>query len=443
MIFQHLLELTHREGSLQRSNRRIRNFQNSKTMSVDKDVEDSPTDSMPEEVDGEPVWCCAESEDSVDSAAIPETNGVNHDNEQKENCWVSAVIACVLQNEKIFWKVVPKDKIPTAEDNNHSKFIMQLWRYGKWMTKSLDSWLPVPKGKLVFAHCQRCIEFWKVMLEKGFTEFHGIRATMKGYVADAMTGFTGGMVEYRDLSNHEDNFQDMIDFLKAKSRELLAVACTDKKSGRFLANNLANNHAYSILRVEEVEHNGENVVLFRMLDARNPALEWKGAWNYSSNKWDEVTNSEDVKQNFGYYERDKGHFCMDFDEFKKTFKTVEMCHLIEEGNEIKELGEPLNQLDLQFDNEASVMVEIMQYAEEPLGIAFDLYEQSTEKPMQDTRGIPQMQPVQGLTAFRRFQVGAGAYSVVVSTDSMETEVLVRVANHNSLIRVHKVTAWPT
>merc|ERR1719198_1352409 len=77
---------------------------------------------------------------------------------------------------------------------------------------------------------------------------------------------------------------------------------------------LVKDHAYSILRVEQVDG-------FQLIELRNPwgRGEWQGNWSATSNLWE---NHPEAKRAVGFEPIDNGAFWMDWDDFARNWGQV-------------------------------------------------------------------------------------------------------------------------
>ncbi|CAE7429994.1 ADL1 [Symbiodinium sp. CCMP2592] len=81
-------------------------------------------------------------------------------------------------------------------------------------------------------------------------------------------------------------------------------------------------HAYSLLRVEEVEGN-------RLVQLRNPwgSTEWKGKWSDG----DKDSWTQKMKKKLGYVNANDGSFWMAFEDFVNHYRCVYICRLFDDS----------------------------------------------------------------------------------------------------------------
>eukprot|EP00439_Symbiodinium_sp_Y106_P075253 s1357_g14.t2 len=96
----------------------------------------------------------------------------------------------------------------------------------------------------------------------------------------------------------------------------------DFLSASLLAPDSLKGHAYSLLRVEEVEGN-------RLLQLRNPwgSTEWKGKWSDG----DKDSWTQKMKKKLGYVNANDGSFWMAFEDFVNHYRSVYICRLFDDS----------------------------------------------------------------------------------------------------------------
>uniref|UniRef100_UPI00398E71E5 LOW QUALITY PROTEIN: calpain-3-like n=1 Tax=Pristiophorus japonicus TaxID=55135 RepID=UPI00398E71E5 len=285
------------------------------------------------------------------------------------DCWFLAAIACLTLNEKLLYRVIPRDQYFT--ENYAGIFHFQFWRFGDWVDITIDDRIPTFNNQLVFTKSAERNEFWSALLEKAYAKLHGSYEALKGgNTTEAMEDFTGGVTEFFDMkgapkdlfrilkkaaergslmgcSIDDGTFTGSGVMAKAQIQQFLSRASIvpDKaKAGdpsknvdevpvrsfvplRFetrTASGLVKGHAYSVTSVDEVAYKNQKVKLLRL---RNPwgSVEWNGSWSDKAREWSEIEKAQ--KQRLQHQMKEDGEFWMSFDDFKKNFTKLEICNL--------------------------------------------------------------------------------------------------------------------
>ncbi|XP_005093816.2 calpain-9 [Aplysia californica] len=256
-----------------------------------------------------------------------------YDMEQGEigNCWFVASVACLAASpqKRLLDRVVPRDQ---GFDRDYcGAFRFWFWQYGKWKEVIVDDRLPTYKGVLLYGRNRTYPqEFWCPLLEKAYAKLHGDYNTIDGgRIHTSLVDLTGGMGEMVPLKTSISlpELKEMIINCQ-KMNSIMGGAIFQKKNagGRReikLKNGLYSGHAYSILKIKEVDTREGTKTILHM---RNPwgRGEWNGAWADGTREWYSLRREDRTST---YRTRDDGEFWISLEDFRDNFDELEMCHL--------------------------------------------------------------------------------------------------------------------
>ncbi|CAL8317904.1 unnamed protein product [Merluccius merluccius] len=234
------------------------------------------------------------------------------------DCWLLAAIACLTLNEKLLYRVIPRDQSFT--ENYAGIFHFQFWRYGEWIDVVVDDRIPTLNDKLVFTKSFRKNEYWSALLEKAYAKLHGSYEALKGgNTLEAMEDFTGGVTEYFDLLEAP---KDLYSIMKKALERGSLMGCSIDVFGQGRMESrtdqgLVRGHAYSVIGLAEI----------RLIRLRNPWgwVLWKGPWCLNSKEWSTISTAD--RDNLQKQTIPESEFWMSFDDFKKCYTKLEMCNL--------------------------------------------------------------------------------------------------------------------
>ncbi|XP_069773344.1 calpain-3 [Narcine bancroftii] len=241
------------------------------------------------------------------------------------DCWFLAAIACLTLNEKLLYRVVPRDQYFT--ENYAGIFHFQFWRFGDWVDVVIDDRIPTFNKQLVFTKSAERNEFWSALLEKAYAKLHGSYEALKGgNTTEAMEDFTGGVTEFFEMKGAP---KDLYKIMKKATERGSLLACSidsfvPLQFETRLVCGLVKGHAYSVTSVDEVTYRNQRVKLVRL---RNPwgSVEWNGPWSDKAREWSEIEKSE--KQRLHLQMKDDGEFWMSFDDYRRYYTKLEICNL--------------------------------------------------------------------------------------------------------------------
>jgi len=84
-------------------------------------------------------------------------------------------------------------------------------------------------------------------------------------------------------------------------------------------------HAYTVTRVACIEMAYREVKLIRVRNPWGNEVEWRGPFSDNSFEWKHI--SDDVKQELQYKSLPDGEFWMTYDDFYRSFETLQICEL--------------------------------------------------------------------------------------------------------------------
>ncbi|CAH1777842.1 unnamed protein product [Owenia fusiformis] len=246
------------------------------------------------------------------------------------DCWLLAAVASLATNEKLLFRVVPQDQ--SFSEDYAGIFRFQFWQYGRWVEVIIDDRLPTYNDKLIYMHSEERNEFWTPLLEKAYAKLNGCYESLSGgLTCEAMTDFTGGVVELVDMANDcPDNlFKVMLRAYEKGSIMGCSINANPDEMEAKLDNGLVIGHAYSVTAVKYVEVETPTASgVIPMVRVRNPwgnECEWRGAWSDSSEEWQFVPDDE--KEELGLSKEYDGEFWMSYEDFSTNFMRLEICNL--------------------------------------------------------------------------------------------------------------------
>jgi len=247
------------------------------------------------------------------------------------NCWFIAGCVGIMQSEKCFAKVVPKDQ-GFDEDNYKGMFHFRFWLYGDWIDVVVDDRLPYwPDGRLLFcSNKQQPNELWGALLEKAYAKVYGsYEALDGGFTTDALIDMSGGIEESFDIKKmgykEKDNFWSIL-YQAYHKNSIMGCSINADPAAREarMYNGLVKGHAYTITKVTEISVNGSSTKLIRCRNPWGNEVEWKGAWSDNSREWNTV--ARETRDELLSIEHD-GEFWMPYSDFMSQWDSVQICHL--------------------------------------------------------------------------------------------------------------------
>ncbi|XP_066559923.1 calpain-9 isoform X2 [Amia ocellicauda] len=239
------------------------------------------------------------------------------------DCWFLSAVASLSLYRNLMEKVVPGGQ--EFLEGYTGRFCFRFWQYGQWQEVVVDDFLPTENGKLVYLHSADGQEFWSALLEKAYAKLKGgYQALQMGFPHEAMVDMTGGVTEVFAMATLPF---DLAPFLSQLLRKGALINCANTQGPLEQANpeGIVYRHAYSVTSLEQVNTDRQLVTLVRV---RNPwgHTEWTGPWSDSNGvEWSSVSTQE--QKRIQRVQLDDGEFWMSLSDFRRSFDTVEVCHL--------------------------------------------------------------------------------------------------------------------
>ncbi|ESO84056.1 hypothetical protein LOTGIDRAFT_107943, partial [Lottia gigantea] len=253
---------------------------------------------------------------------------------QLGNCWFISVVATIATDEVLFKRVVPDQELDQT-----GVVCFYFWYDGEWKEIIIDDRLPTSKrGRLIYCknHAQPN-EFWCPLLEKAYAKLYSCYGALDGgLISEALVDLTGGIGETLNLPPKPTNeYVKTMEHLSAillkctKMNTMLGagIIVNEERSERKYTK-LMDEHAYSIIKIVEIEYKYDYVTLLLMRDpnARNAGhMEWNGAWSENSDEWNHI--SLDIKRKLEYSQDLDGQFWISVKDFVKQFDYAYCTHL--------------------------------------------------------------------------------------------------------------------
>eukprot|EP00927_Polykrikos_kofoidii_P026441 TRINITY_DN23525_c0_g2_i1.p1 TRINITY_DN23525_c0_g2~~TRINITY_DN23525_c0_g2_i1.p1 ORF type:complete len:2086 (-),score=383.67 TRINITY_DN23525_c0_g2_i1:300-6338(-) len=244
------------------------------------------------------------------------------------DCWLLSAMSCCASKRDLI------EKVFSYSDEKVGIYVVRIYHGGVFREVAVDDLVPTKYGQCSFATSRTSEqEVWVTMLEKAYAKVHGsYDAIVGGQVTEGLVAFTGGIGNSTDLQGK----QALADISSGalwskiegfhKDGHLLGCGSHSGSDTDINAKGIVQGHAYSLLRVAEVDGN-------RLLQLRNPwgKSEWKGKWSDKDTKsW-----TQRMRKKLDFKAGDDGIFWMAFEDFVLHYSTLYVCRVLTSDWNIK------------------------------------------------------------------------------------------------------------
>ncbi|CAN8011545.1 unnamed protein product [Ixodes pacificus] len=263
--------------------------------------------------------------------------------------WFVSCLGVLATCRGLFYRVVPADQGFADTDHYDGAFRFRLWWCGDWKEVLIDDRLPTVNQRLVFVQSGQGNVFWAALLEKAYAKLYGSYEALKyGSSLDGLADLTGGVTETLSIRQDpsscartlagsllarttlvtalvQQQHTQVYDLVSAYHQNInqgprRAPAAWPTESSRTspekMANGISLGTNYRILSFQKVTTAGGEQV--QLLKLRNPV-------GVGSLEWDKVPPEEQERLN--YKSTSEGEFWMSYQDFMKTFTSLEVVHL--------------------------------------------------------------------------------------------------------------------
>lgn len=238
------------------------------------------------------------------------------------DCWFLSALACLAERPNLV-----KRLFVTKEYNEEGIYRIRIQKNGEWTLVTIDDFIPCYyNGGPMFTRSNN-MELWVMLLEKAYAKLHGSYNSLQfGFTWEGMIDLTGCPTQNIDFEDNK-NFDISIETNKESLWKTLLdshesgflisgeTSGVDEytKAGGKAGGGLVPGHAYSIIRIVEVEN-------VRLLNIYNPwgRFEWDGAFSDHDSHWTDKLK----KIIHPIFDEKDGMFWMCMDDFIKHFSSV-------------------------------------------------------------------------------------------------------------------------
>lgn len=216
--------------------------------------------------------------------------------------------------------------------------MFRFFKNGAWRLVLIDTLIPYsPQSKEpIYARCVDPQEFWVPLIEKAYAKMHKCyEALCGGKMGEGMVDISGGVSEKYNLKAPEtlDDMENNEFWKKMKNylKQGYLIGCANSQKDPdgqqeegTGPNGIAFNHAYGLLRIEDVTATDA----LQLLYIRNPwgpgPGEWNGRFCDEDEAWDDQVK---LREKLDYQFKNDGNWWMDYKDWKANFNKIYVCKI--------------------------------------------------------------------------------------------------------------------
>ncbi|CAK83679.1 unnamed protein product (macronuclear) [Paramecium tetraurelia] len=234
---------------------------------------------------------------------------------QLGNCYLLASISA-LGNRR---PDLLLDVFITRAINEQGIYCIRLCIDGIWKAIYVDDYFPVyPNLTPIFTKAKNNA-IWVMVLEKAWAKLFGsYQNSAAGSMQEVLRALTGAPTEV--IWTQSPDF--IAQLRRCLANKVIMVAATQSSDIQPITQGLVPNHAYSVLKIRQINHPKRGQV--ELLKLRNPwgKKEWTGDWGQDSPLW-----TPQLRQELKLDKEDSGVFYMDVGSFMQQFRDIHICHI--------------------------------------------------------------------------------------------------------------------
>ncbi|KAL7676603.1 hypothetical protein ACOME3_002852 [Neoechinorhynchus agilis] len=247
------------------------------------------------------------------------------------NCWFAAAISALMDHRTALEFTTPNGQ-GFADKQYFGVFRFRFNQHGTRIEVVVDDQLPFvtengQRTMMAMGNALNPIDFWLPLIEKAYAKIRGGYWTMNfGLPSEAMGDLMDGLPEKLNLrlkSLTSEWIRTHIE--RTISEGGIIVGSTISSENTVRANEIANNHSYSIHRAEKVSFGTFGSSLILLKNPWSDGTTWSGKWAWKDFVWQQIGSSERLLLGFENFEK-SGMFWMEATDFIAQFDTVDFIH---------------------------------------------------------------------------------------------------------------------